>query len=67
MKRVKEITPEGSIARVYLDTRPQAPVDEPIFAEVETAAALRSRTAAVAVLVAKLGLTEDEAKALYCG
>lgn len=61
-----DITPEDSVAPVYLDTRKQIPVpefgplDQMLADQAETEAA---RDRAIAKLTS-LGLTEDEARAL---
>ena len=58
----EEITPEDSVAPVWLDPTPQVPAETPDISE-QLDAQLAARAAGIAKLMA-LGLTEEEAEAL---
>ena len=64
----KDITPEGSIAPVYLDPTPKAQQDADAIADAKLAelkaAEAQTKASAKSALLAKLGITEDEAKLL---
>jgi len=65
---IKDITPEGSIAPVYLDPTPKAQqeadaIADAKFAELKAAEA-EAKATDKSELLAKLGITEDEAKLL---
>ena len=61
----EEITPEGSVAPVWLDPTPIVQAETPDISE-QLATQLAARAAGIAKLMA-LGLTEEEAEALAGG
>lgn len=64
---LENITPDGSVAPVFLDPTPPTPSDDMLNPIADAAAQLEARNAAVEKLMTEFGFTEEMARAVVGG